>query len=170
MRAAFDNTWVYFQNRLCITCNGLKGLTKCPLCDEPFPRKEVEQCTRAQGSSAQIQWLNVHALGEQFIEKVTGVRISQRAQKGEHLEREHLEFKAHVRGWKIDIRKNRCQSLLQKSDSNLRQELCSYRRNGTKTKFSAHTTGMVTRLQTEIRDARMVVRANRRNSRTSVQK
>jgi len=95
---------------------------------------EVEQCTRAQESSAQMQCLNVHALSEQFIEKVTGVRISQRAQKGEQLEGEHLGFKAHVRGWKMEIRKSRCQSLLQKSDSSLRQELCSYRRNGTKSK------------------------------------
>jgi hypothetical protein len=49
-----------------------------------------------------MQCLNVHALGEQFIQKVTGVRISQRAQKGEHLEGEHLEFQAHVRVWKME--------------------------------------------------------------------
>jgi hypothetical protein len=42
---------------------------------------------------------------------------------GEHLEGEHLEFKAHVRGWKMETMKSRCQSLLQKSDSSLRQEL-----------------------------------------------
>ena len=46
-------------------------------------------CTRAQGSSAQMQCLNVHALGEQYIEKVSGVRISQSEQKGAHLEGEH---------------------------------------------------------------------------------
>jgi hypothetical protein len=35
--------------------------------------------------------------------------------------------------WK-PVRNSRCQSLLQKSDSSLRQELCSYGRNGTKSK------------------------------------
>ena len=36
----------------------------------------------------------------------------------------------------METRKSRCQSLLQKSDSSLRQELCSYpyRRNGTKSR------------------------------------
>ena len=92
-----------------------------------------------------MQWLNVHALGEQFIEKVTGVRISQRAQKGEHLEGEHLEFKAHVRGWKMEIRKSHCvkaccrnliaacgRSSVHTAGMVPRAKMfCSYHRNGT---------------------------------------
>ena len=41
----------------------------------------------------------------------------------EHLEGEHLKFKAHIRGWKAGTRERRCQHLLKKPDHNLRKAL-----------------------------------------------
>jgi hypothetical protein len=57
----------------------------------------------------------IHALGEQWIEKVTDAEIVKTPQE-ECLEGEHLKFKAH-------IRKERCQQLLEKRDYNLRRAL-----------------------------------------------
>ena len=68
------------------------------------------------------QCLNIHALGEQWIEEVTDVEIVQTSQE-ECLEGEHLKFKAHIRGWKTETRKERCLQLLDKSDYNLRRVL-----------------------------------------------
>jgi len=68
------------------------------------------------------QCLNIHALGDQWIEEVTDVEIVQTSQE-ECLEGEHLKFKAHIRGWKTKTRKERCPQLLDKSDHNLRQAL-----------------------------------------------
>ena len=61
-------------------------------------------------------------LGEQWIEEVTDVEIVQTPQE-ECLEGEHLKFEAHIRGWKTETRKERCQQPLDKSDYNLRQAL-----------------------------------------------
>ena len=60
--------------------------------------------------------------GGHWIEEVTDVEIVQTPQE-ECLEGEHLRFKAHVRGWKPEIRKERCQQLLGKNDYNLRRAL-----------------------------------------------
>jgi hypothetical protein len=68
------------------------------------------------------QCLNIHALGEQWIEEVTDVEVVQTSQE-ECLEAEHLKFKAHIRGWKTEIRKERCRQLLDKNDNNLRRAL-----------------------------------------------
>ena len=62
------------------------------------------------------------SLGEQWIEEVTDVEVVQTSQE-EHLEGEHLKFKAHIRGWKTEIRKERCQQLLGKNNYNLRRAL-----------------------------------------------
>jgi hypothetical protein len=43
----------------------------------------------------------------------------------ECLEGEHLKFKAHIRGWKAVTRERRCQSLLEKTEHNLRKTLMS---------------------------------------------
>ncbi len=57
-----------------------------------------------------------------WIEKVTDAEIVKTPQE-ECLEGEHLKFKAHVRGWETETRKERCQQLLEKSDYNLRRAL-----------------------------------------------
>ena len=54
--------------------------------------------------------------------KITDVEAVQKPQE-ECLEGEHLRFKANVRGWKSEIRKERCQQLLDKNDHNLRRAL-----------------------------------------------
>ena len=64
-----------------------------------------------QNNSLGTQCLNLHALGEQWIEEVTDVDIVQTTPE-ECLEGEHLKFKAHIRGWKTVTRERRCQMLL----------------------------------------------------------
>jgi hypothetical protein len=76
----------------------------------------------AHNHARTTQCLNLHALGEQWIEEVTDVDIVQTPPE-ECLEGEHLKFKAHIRGWKARTRKERCQDLLVKADHNLRQAL-----------------------------------------------
>ena len=75
-------------------------------------------------SSLGTQCLNLHALGEQWIEEVTDVDTV-RTTPEECLEGEHLKFKAHIRGWKAVTRERRCQSLLEKTEHNLRKTLMS---------------------------------------------
>jgi len=60
--------------------------------------------------------------GGQLIEEVTDVEIVQTPQE-ECLEGEHLKFEAHIRGWKTETRKERCQQPLDKSHYNLRRAL-----------------------------------------------
>jgi hypothetical protein len=43
----------------------------------------------------------------------------------EYLEGKHLKFKAHIRGWEASFRERRCQSLLVKTERNLRKALLS---------------------------------------------
>jgi hypothetical protein len=77
-----------------------------------------------QSNSLGTQCLNLHALGEQWIEEVTDVDTVQTTPE-ECLEGEHLKFKAHIRGWKVVTRERRCQSLLAKTEHNLRKVLLS---------------------------------------------
>jgi len=93
-------------------------------CMEPFPQVPHGHPQQAHSSARTTQCLNIHALGEQRIEEVTHVEIVQTPQE-ECLEGEHLKplFKAHIRGWKTEIRKELCQQLLDKSDHNLRRAL-----------------------------------------------
>jgi hypothetical protein len=87
---------------MCITRNEVKGLTECPMCSEVFPRMETEQCTLVQGKSPREECLNVHALGERWIEKVTDARVSGRSQN----EGEYLDLWAHIRGWEMEDKKS----------------------------------------------------------------
>jgi hypothetical protein len=73
-------------------------------------------------NSLGTQCLNLHDLGDQWIEEVTDVDIVQ-THPEECLEDKHLKFKAHIRGWKTMARKERFKNLLAKaaSDHNLWQ-------------------------------------------------
>jgi hypothetical protein len=82
---------------------------------EPFPQVPHGHPQQARSGAYTTQCLNIHALGEQWIEEVTDVE--------ECLEGEKLKFKAHIRGWKTEIRKERCQQLLDKNGYNLRRAL-----------------------------------------------
>ena len=89
---------------------------------EPFPQVPHGHPQQARSGAYTTQCLNIHALGEQWIEEVTDVEAVQKTQE-ECLEGENLRFKAHIRGWKTEIRKERCQQLLDKNDYNLRRAL-----------------------------------------------
>jgi len=71
-------------------CNETKGLTECPLCNEAFPRMEAEQCTLVQGNPSRVQCPNVHSLGEQWIEKVTGERERERERESRFETSSHI--------------------------------------------------------------------------------
>ena len=107
---------------MCTACNEIEGRIQCPWCMEPFPRVPHGHPQQAHSCAYTTQCLNIHALGEQWIEEVTDVEVVQTSQE-ECLEGEHLKFKAHIRGWKTEIRKERCQQFLDKNDYNLRRAL-----------------------------------------------
>ncbi len=102
------------QHGMCTVCIEVEGRTQCPLCMEPFPRVPHGHPQQAHSRAYTTQCLNIHALGEQWIEDVTDVKVVQTSQEECH-EGEHLKFRARVRGWKTEIRKERCQQLLDKS-------------------------------------------------------
>ena len=66
--------------------------------------------------------LNLHALGEQWIGEVSDVDVVQTPQEDSH-DGDQLIFKAHIRGWETDVRRTRCQFLMEKSDHILRRAL-----------------------------------------------
>ncbi len=67
--------------------------------------------------------LNLHTLGEQWIEEVTEVDFVPTSMEG-CPEGEHLRFKAQVRGWKTEAREKRCRRLLEiTAEHNLRRAL-----------------------------------------------
>ena len=107
---------------MCIACNETEGSVQCPWCMEPFPQVPHGHQQQARSGAYTTQCLNIHGLGEQWIEEVTDVEEMQTPQE-ECLEGERLRFKAHIRGWKTEIRKARCQQLLDKNGYNLRKAL-----------------------------------------------
>ena len=110
------------QHGMCTACNEIEGCIQCPRCMEPFPQVPHGHTQPAHSHVYTTQCLNIHALGEQWIEEVTDVEVVQTPQE-ECLEGENFKFKAHIRGWKTEIRKERCQQLLDKNDHNLRRAL-----------------------------------------------
>ena len=110
------------QHGMCIACNETEGSVQCPWCMEPFPQVPHAHQQQAYSRACTKQCLNIHALGEQWIEEVTDVEEMQTPQE-ECLEGERLRFKAHIRGWKTEIRKARRQQLLDKNGYNLRKAL-----------------------------------------------
>ena len=107
---------------MCTACNDAESRTQCPRCTEPIPQIPNGHQHSDSSSSFGAPCLNLHALGEQWIEEVTDVDFVRTNTEG-HLEGEHLKFKAHIRGWKAGTRERRCQHLLQKSNHNLRKAL-----------------------------------------------
>jgi hypothetical protein len=67
--------------------------------------------------------LNLHTLGEQWIEEVTEVDFVPTSMEG-CPEGELLRFKAQVRGWKTEAREKRCRRLSEiTAEHNLRRAL-----------------------------------------------
>ena len=110
------------QHGMCTACNDAESRTQCPRCTEPIPQLPNGLQHSDSSSSFGAPCLNLHALGEQWIEEVTDVDFVRTNTEG-HLEGEHLKFEAHIRGWKAGTRERRCQHLLQKPDHNLRKAL-----------------------------------------------
>ena len=77
-----------------------------------------------RSQSLGTECLNLHALGEQWIEEVMEVDVVRTIPEG-CPEGEHLKFKTHIRGWKAETRERRCQSLLRKTEHSLRNALLS---------------------------------------------
>ena len=110
------------QHGMCTACNDAESRTQCPRCTEPIPQIPNGHQHSESSSSFGAPCLNLHALGEQWIEEVTDVDFVRTNTEG-HLECDHLKFKAHIRGWKAGTRERRCQHLLKKPDHNLRKAL-----------------------------------------------
>jgi hypothetical protein len=110
------------QHGMCTVCNDEESRTQCPRCKEPIPQTPNGRQFSDSNSFPGAPCLNLHALGEQWIEEVTDVDFVRTDKEG-HREGEHLKFKAHIRGWRAETREKRCQQLLQKPDHTLRKEL-----------------------------------------------
>jgi hypothetical protein len=61
------------QHGLCTVRNDIESRTQCPWCMEPFPQMPNGHRHSEQNNSLGTQCLNLHALGEQWIEEVTDV-------------------------------------------------------------------------------------------------
>ena len=74
-------------------------------------------------TSARVVSVNMHRLGESFVEKVSDVR-RRATDDGEAIAPgESLEFLAHIRGWQSEARKQRRDQLLHLNDIGLRVAL-----------------------------------------------
>jgi len=99
------------QHGLCTVCNDIESRKQCPVCQTLFPLMPSEDQHTRQRQLPGARCLNLHNLGEQWIEEVTGVDFVPTSME-DCPEGEHLRFKAHVRGWKTEARERRCQRLL----------------------------------------------------------
>ncbi len=61
------------QHGLCTACNEIEGHIQCPWCMEPFPQVPHGHQQQARSGAYTTQCLNIHGLGEQWIEEVTDV-------------------------------------------------------------------------------------------------
>ncbi len=98
------------QHQSCIACNDNDGRTQCSRCQTPFPHTNPVHQQQVRAHACAPPCLNMHALGEQWIEKVSDVDIAQPPQEDSH-EGDQLVFKAHIRGWETDDRRTRYQYL-----------------------------------------------------------
>ena len=61
------------QHGMCTACNDAESRTQCPRCTEPIPQLPNGHQHPDSSSSFGAPCLNLHALGEQWIEEVTDV-------------------------------------------------------------------------------------------------
>ena len=86
------------------------------MCSGPIPLiadpeaggvKSYAQRLQAQGmKSARVVSVNMHQLGESFVEKVTDVRRRITGNGETAAPGESLEFLAHIRGWQSEVGKD----------------------------------------------------------------
>jgi hypothetical protein len=86
--------------------------------------KSYAQRLQAKGMKrAETVSVNMHKLGESFVEKVSGVRRRATADGQAATPGESLEFLAHIRGWQSEARRQRRDKLMHLNDIGLRVAL-----------------------------------------------
>ena len=86
--------------------------------------KSYAQRLQAKGmKGAKVVSVNMHHLGERFLEKVSDVRRRATVDGEAVAPGESLEFPAHIRGWQSEARRQRRDQLVQLIDIGLRVEL-----------------------------------------------
>jgi hypothetical protein len=86
--------------------------------------KSCIQRLQAKGmKGAEVASVNMHRLGESFVEKVIDVRRRATVDGTAAVPGESLEFLAHIRGWQSEARKKRRDKLLQLNDIGIRVAL-----------------------------------------------
>jgi hypothetical protein len=113
----------------CTLCQQEKG--ECDVCSIPITTnpgtggaKSYAQRSQAKGmKSAEVVSVNMHRLGESFVEKASDVRGRATVDGKAAAPGESLEFPAHIRGWQSEARKQRRDQLLQLNDIALRVAL-----------------------------------------------
>jgi hypothetical protein len=108
----------------CTLCQQEKG--ECDVCSVPIAlttnpgvggAKSYAQRLLAKGmKGAEVASVNMHRLGESFVEKVSDVRRRATVDGRAAAPGESLEFLAHIRGWQSEARKQRRDKLLQVND------------------------------------------------------
>ena len=106
---------------------------ECDVCSAPLtlttdPRggsaKSYAQRSQAKGTrGAVVTSVNMHKLGESFVEKVSDVRRRATVDGKAAAPGESLEFLAHIRGWQSEARRQRRDQLSQLGSIGLRVAL-----------------------------------------------
>ena len=115
------------------SATGWQEKEECDVCSVPITLtansgvggvKPYAQRLQAKGiKSAEVVSVNMHRLGESFVEKVSDVRRRATVDGQAAAPGESLEFLAHVRGWQSEARRQRRDKLLQLNDIGLRVAL-----------------------------------------------
>jgi len=117
--------------RWCTLCQQDKE--ECDMCRVPLALtadlgadrpKSSTQRLRAKGvKGAEVTSVNMHRLGESFVEKVSDVRRRATVDSKVAAPGESLEFLALIRGWQLEVRGKRREQLLLLNDIGLRVAL-----------------------------------------------
>ena len=108
------------QSKSCVECNESLVQVKCSRCQTCITSSPHARAQGKRKKPVGIQLLNVHALGDNWIEKVIGARQPEESDATP----EDLQFLALVRGWETATRQVRCKTLLDiESDRKLQQDL-----------------------------------------------
>jgi hypothetical protein len=115
----------------CTLCQQEKG--ECDVCSAPITSttnpgaedgKSYTQRSKAKGMKGdEVISVNMHRLGESFVENVSDVRRRATVDGKAAAPGESLEFLAQIRGWQSEARKQRRDQLLQLNDIGLRVAL-----------------------------------------------
>ena len=115
--------------RWCTLCQQDKE--ECDVCGVPLAltvdlgagrAKSSTQRLRAKGvKGAEVTSVNMHRLGESFVEKVSDVRRRVTVDGKAAAPGESLEFLALIRGWHSEVRGKRRERLLHRTEGSIRK-------------------------------------------------